>query len=208
MSRRSPVARKSDDLVTVWVYSTRSDADIARARLAADGIDALVMADDEGGLNPGFFDRYGVRVVVRADRADTARAALGVASLAVPAEAVQAMIQHTRFSAPEEACGLFAVGDDGSVTMVYCLTNIDHSAASYTIDPEEHFQAWSHARRHGWEIGGVFHSHPASPPAPSPSDLVGLDPDWVSIILGVGAEELLAFRVLDGIPTEVVLERR
>ncbi len=208
MSRRSPVARKSDDLVTVWVYSTRSDADIARARLAAEGIDALVMADDEGGLNPGFFDRYGVRVVVRADRADTARAALGVASLAVPAEAVQAMIQHTRFSAPEEACGLFAVGDDGSVTMVYCLTNIDHSAASYTIDPEEHFQAWSHARRHGWEIGGVFHSHPASPPAPSPSDLVGLDPDWVSIILGVGAEELLAFRVLDGIPTEVVLERR
>jgi len=208
LSRRSPVARKSDDLVTVWVYSTRSDADIARARLAAEGIDALVMADDEGGLNPGFFDRYGVRVVVRADRADTARAALGVASLAVPAEAVQAMIQHTRFSAPEEACGLFAVGDDGSVTMVYCLTNIDHSAASYTIDPEEHFQAWSHARRHGWEIGGVFHSHPASPPAPSPSDLVGLDPDWVSIILGVGAEELLAFRVLDGIPTEVVLERR
>jgi hypothetical protein len=43
---------------------------------------------------------------------------------------------------------------------------------------------------------------------PSDSDLVGLDPDWVSIILGVGAEEVRAFRVLGGIPTEVVLERR
>ena len=209
MSRKPPVAsRQSEDLVTVYVYSTRSDAEIARARLAAEGIDALVMADDEGGLNPGFFNRYGVRVVVRADRADTARAALGVASLAVPAEAVEAMIQHARFNTPEEACGLFAVGDDGSVTMVYCLTNLDHSAVSYTIDPEEHFQAWSHARRHGWEIGGVFHSHPSSPPVPSESDLVGLDPDWVSIILGVGTEEVRAFRIAGGTSTEVVLERR
>jgi proteasome lid subunit RPN8/RPN11 len=193
-----------DDLATVVVYTTRSDAEIARAKLIGEGIEALVFADDEGGLNPGFFAYYGVRVVVRADQLDAAREALGADPLRIPAEAFEAMSQHARLNAPEEACGLFAVGVDGAVTMVYCLTNADHSTTSYTIDPEEHYHAWEHARRHGWEIGGVFHSHPLSPPVPSPSDLVGLDPDWVSVILG--ATEARGYRVEAGRATEVAIE--
>lgn len=189
----------------VVVYTTRSDAEIASAKLAGEGIDALVMADDEGGLNPGFYAMYGVRVLVRADQADAARLAIGVAALRIPEEAIEAMVQHARFCGPEEACGLYAVGNDGVVSMIYCLTNTDRSTTSYTIEPTELFHAWQHARRNGWEIGGVFHSHPASPPVPSPADLVGLDPDWVSVI--VGTRELRAYEVRDGIPIEVMIER-
>jgi proteasome lid subunit RPN8/RPN11 len=206
MSRQSPVAsRESDDLETAQVFTTRSDAEIARAKLVGEGIDALVIADDEGGLNPGFFARYGVRVVVRRDRLAAARQALGVPTLHLPSEALDAMTQHARYAAPEEACGLFAVGDDGAVTMVYCLTNSDHSPRSYTIDPAEQFHAWGHARRCGWDIGGVFHSHPDSLPIPSPDDLVGLDPEWVSVI--VSPTGLRAYRVRDGVATEVPVER-
>ena len=206
MSRESrATSREPDDLVTVHVYATRSDAEIAKAKLAGEGIDALVMADDEGGLNPGFYAMYGVRLVVREDQLESARRSIGVSPLRLPSQAADAMVQHARFCAPEEACGLFAVDDAGVVSMVYCLTNTDESKTSYTIDPEEHFHAWQHADRHGWTIGGVFHSHPASPPVPSPSDLQGLDPEWVSVI--VGTRELRAYRVRGGIPTEVMIER-
>ncbi|MGI9611243.1 MAG: hypothetical protein ACR2NL_13195 [Acidimicrobiia bacterium] len=53
------------DLATVAVYGLRHQAEVAKAMLASAGIDAMVVADDEGGLNPGFFADYGVRVVVR-----------------------------------------------------------------------------------------------------------------------------------------------
>lgn len=191
--------------VTVQVYLTRSDAEIARAKLGGLGIDAAVIADDEGGLNPGFFARYGVRVIVPPGRLAEAQAALGVGGLRLPAEAEAAILQHARFCAPQEACGLLAVDDRGSVTMVYCLTNADASSVSYTIDPQELFHAWRHAERNGWEIGGVFHSHPGSAAVPSAADLEGLDPGWVSVI--TSGEQLRAFRVAGGVATEVGIER-
>ncbi len=203
-SRESRVESPESELATVHVYSVRSDAEIAKAKLSSEGIDALVMADDEGGLNPGFYDHYGVRVTVLAGQLAAARRALDVASLIIPNEALEAMIQHARSAAPQEACGLFAVGDE-AVTMVYCLTNAQHSAVGYTIDPTEHYHAWEHARRNGWDIGGVYHSHPTSAAVPSPADLLGLDPDWVSVILG--AREIRAYRVRDGVATGVTIDR-
>lgn len=195
----------TEALATVHVYTARSDAEIVKARLAAEGIDAIVIADDEGGLNPGFYDHYGVRVVVRPDQLSDARHALGIASLLLPVEAMEAMIQHARSAAPEEACGLFAIDEGSVVTKVYSLTNTQHSAIGYTIVPEEHYHAWDDARQNGWEIGGVFHSHPSSPAVPSAADLVGLDPEWVSVILG--AREIRAYRVRDGVATGVAIER-
>lgn len=205
MSRESRVESRESKLKTVHTYTTRSDAEIAAARLSAEGIDAVVIADDEGGLNPGFYDYYGVRVVVRQDQLAGARDALGIASLLIPDEALEAMVQHARSMAPEEACGMFAVGEGAVVTMVYCLTNTEHSTTAYTIDPTEQYHAWDHARRNGWDIGGVYHSHPASAAVPSPADLVGLDPEWVSVILG--AREIRAYRVRDGVATGVAIER-
>ena len=74
-SQRRPVM---SDLVTVAVYPTRSDAEIVRARLISEGIEAIVIADDEGGLNPGFYSSYGVRVVVAAGSLAEARESVGV----------------------------------------------------------------------------------------------------------------------------------
>lgn len=65
-----------DELATVASFSTRGEAEVARAMLAASGIEAVVRPDDEGGLNPGFYRDYGVRIVVRSSEAVEARAAL------------------------------------------------------------------------------------------------------------------------------------
>jgi hypothetical protein len=65
------------ELTTVATFAVRHEAEVARAALASAGIEALVIADDEGGLNPGFFSHYGVRLVVLAADADSARRLLG-----------------------------------------------------------------------------------------------------------------------------------
>ena len=202
-----------DDLVTVEVFPVRSDAEVARARLAVAGIRSVVRADDEGGLNPGFFARYGVRLEVRSDEAGLARATLadGVAAMSarhpLPAEMVAAFIAHSRFTYPEEACGLVAVDADGRPRMAYCLTNVEHSRYRFTVDPNEHYRAWGHAERNGWQIGGVFHSHPHSAAYPSPTDVgAALDPLWFHVLVGLAepaAPEVRVFTIIDGVVAEV-----
>ena len=135
------------DLVTVSVYPTRSDAEIVRARLVSDGIEAIVIADDEGGLNPGFYSRYGVRVVVASGDLGDARESLGVEVIGVPDEAMQLMVDHSRNWAPNEACGLIS-GTGDAVTKIFELTNVDPGPAQFTLDPVEHFAAWQHATSH------------------------------------------------------------
>ena len=48
-----------DPAATVGTFETRDEAEIAAVMLHSAGIRALVVADDEGGLNPGFFGEYG-----------------------------------------------------------------------------------------------------------------------------------------------------
>lgn len=199
------------DLPTVRVFLTRGDAEVARAHLNAEGIDSLVIADNEGGLNPGFYAHYGVRLVVRTEDLDEARAVLGVDRVAVVIhpQVKDAMIQHGRFAAPEEACGLLAVDAGGDVRMVYCCTNVDRSSVRFTVSPHEHYHAWKHAERSGWTIGGVFHSHTQSAAVPSSTDIAGaLDPSWINVVVGPmsdAAPDVRAYRIVDGTVEEMTI---
>jgi proteasome lid subunit RPN8/RPN11 len=198
------------DIVTLAVYSTRSDAEIVKARLTSDGIEAIVIADDEGGLNPGFYSRYGVRVVVASGDLSDARESVGVEVIGVPDEAMQLMVDHTRAWAPNEACGLIA-GVDDRVTKIYQLVNADPGPDRFTLDPEEYFAVWQDATAHGWEILGLFHSHPTAAPVPSAADMDGGgDPAWVNLIIGVedGRISLRAYRYAAGVASPVEIERR
>lgn len=199
------------DLVAVAVYPFRGDAEVARAHLAAEGIAAVVVADDEGGLNPGFYARYGVRVLVRSPDVAAARAVIGQPNeVALNSQVLDAMVAHSRFCYPEEACGLLAADQSGSPRMVYCLTNVDQSPNRFTVDPVEHYHAWKHAEANGWTMAGSFHSHPRSEPVPSPSDIVGaLDPDWWYFVVGPvdGETDVCCYRIERGEVTEMPLQR-
>lgn len=199
-----------NDLSTVAVYTTRSDAEIVRARLVSEGVEAIVVADDEGGLNPGFYSRYGVRVVVAVDDLPTAHAILDLDVVIIPREAVATMIEHSRACAPNEACGLVAELD-GVVTKVYAFSNMDAAPDRFTLDPAEHFAAVQDAEANGWAIAGSFHSHPSSAPVPSVADLGGGgDPGWVNLIVGVegGGIAVRAYRYVDGVATAVEIKQR
>jgi len=60
------------DLVVAQIYSYRAEAELARSALEANGIEAMVEADDCGGQRPLLGANLGVRLLVR--RADERKA--------------------------------------------------------------------------------------------------------------------------------------
>lgn len=187
-------------LVTVETFLHRDEAEIAKAHLAAEGVEAMVIADDEGGLSPGFFAEFRVRLVTTVASRAVAWEVLGVAGGVLPTGIMEAIVAHTSWCAPEEACGLLALDGDHTVRMAYALTNVERSPYRFTVAPAEHFGAMQHAERHGWHIGGSFHSHPSAPPVPSERDIAGaLDPDWLYVIAGPAPDPVLrTYRIVGG----------
>lgn len=127
-------------------------------------------------------------------------------TLRLPDTLRRQIVDHCRAALPNEGCGLFAV-DDARVAKVYPTANADESPTGYTIPPEEHFAALEDAESRGWEIGGVFHSHPAGPARPSMIDVqAALDPQWVYIVVGLqDLAEVRAWRISDLEIREVIL---
>lgn len=61
------------DLVVVHTFNSRPEAEMARSALDAAGIESMVMADDAGGTQPGFWEGRGVAIVVNREHEQAAR---------------------------------------------------------------------------------------------------------------------------------------
>lgn len=81
----------------------------------------------------------------------------------------------------------------GQVVKVYPTNNEDASPVSYTIPPQEHYEALVDAESSGWRLEGVFHSHPRGPTGMSATDLARVaDPHWLYVVVSLeGAEPVL-----------------
>ena len=123
----------------------------------------------------------------------------------LPDQIRQAILAHADHCAPDECCGLLAMDPEGAIRFAYPLTNVHPSPVSYTIDPDEHIHALNHAEALGWEIGGVFHSHPGGTAAPSMVNVqMALEPDWMYLI--ASPDEIRGFVIRDGVFDEVALD--
>lgn len=128
-------------------------------------------------------------------------------TLHLPEDLRAEIIDHCLAEAPNEGCGLIAISGT-EVVRVYKTANSDGSPFGFTVPPEEHYEALRDAESRGWEIGGVFHSHPNSTARPSIVDVVGaLDPEWFYLVVGLlGEPRLRAWRIRDDRISEVQLE--
>ncbi len=127
-------------------------------------------------------------------------------TMRLPGAVREAMTAHARFEEPNEACGLLAADVEGTVRMVYCLTNTAASPVAFALDPTEHYRALRHAESLGWHLAGVFHSHPNGPALPSDTDVAqALEPEWVYVIVAPRGE-IRGFRITQGEVTEEPLE--
>ncbi len=82
---------------------------------------------------------------------------------------LERMYDHARSSSPQECCGV--LGGRGSVvTSVYLLQNDLQSPFEFLANPKELFNAMRSMRAKNEQMIGIFHSHPTTPPIPSPTD--------------------------------------
>jgi proteasome lid subunit RPN8/RPN11 len=96
-------------------------------------------------------------------------------SLRISSEISAGIVEHLRKTLPAEGCGLLAVsqGEDGTAvaSRFYPGTNLDASPTRYTMDSVEVLAAFRDLDANDWSLGAIVHSHPATPPTPSPTDL-------------------------------------
>jgi proteasome lid subunit RPN8/RPN11 len=128
-----------------------------------------------------------------------------ITQLTLRPEHRQAMVDRARSLWPEEVCGLLA-GPPGQVERVYLIENIRHSRSAYYMDPQQQVSAMLEIEAAGWELCGIFHSHPAGQPRPSDTDLDrAYYPDAVYIILAPDGERwaMRGFAIAEGRAREV-----
>lgn len=107
------------------------------------------------------------------------------------------MINHVRDELPNEGCGLIAFDGDRPVKL-YPGTNTLASPSRYRMDDAEVLRADEDMEAHGWWLGAIYHSHPASAPVPSITDLREANwPDALMVIISLKDDEpeVRAYRV-------------
>lgn len=105
-------------------------------------------------------------------------------SVRIGRDVLTAIAAHARADAPRECCGLL-LGVPSSA-MDVCRAeptrNLAVTATRYDIDPADHFRILREARTTGLTVIGAYHSHPTSPPVPSPTDLAEGLPNFLYLI--------------------------
>lgn len=106
----------------------------------------------------------------------------------VQAQELATIAQSAR---PNEACGLL-LGAARRVQQIVPITNIaSHPRVEFQADPQAVLHALKQADARGWELVGVFHSHPQSAPLPSASDLADSRrayPQMTHVIIGLAGQ--------------------
>jgi [CysO sulfur-carrier protein]-S-L-cysteine hydrolase len=113
----------------------------------------------------------------------------------IPAEVRSALVEHAEAERPNEACGLIAL-KDGVAERFFPGRN--RAASPYRFELEIDPEVWF-VEDDGYELA-VFHSHPASPPRPSRTDVesIGLWTGRPYVILSLRTGELAAWTIEDG----------
>ena len=128
-------------------------------------------------------------------------------TLRLPEGLRRQIIEHCLSELPNEGCGLIASDDKDRLTAVYPTRNADGSPTGFTVPPEDHYAALEDAESRGWELAGVFHSHPRGPARPSMTDVLAAnDPQWIYLVVGLEPKpEVRAWRIRDAEVKEVRL---
>jgi proteasome lid subunit RPN8/RPN11 len=92
------------------------------------------------------------------------------APIRIRREVLTKLIEEARGDPAIECCGLLA-GTAGVITDLLPARNALASPTAYEIAPQELFRLFRQMRERGLDHLGIYHSHPATDNAPSPSDI-------------------------------------
>ena len=94
--------------------------------------------------------------------------------LLVPRAVLDAVIAHAQAELPNECCGLLAgtiENCDGRAVRHFPIRNDLASTTEYFTNARDLLDAMKDMRTEGLEVLAIYHSHPASEPIPSKTDL-------------------------------------
>jgi proteasome lid subunit RPN8/RPN11 len=128
----------------------------------------------------------------------------------LPRSIVNQLLHHAQQSSASEVCGLIG-GKGGIPSRCYPIANIAPVPQRlFAMDPAQQIAAMRSMREHGEELFAIYHSHPDSPPLPSPTDITQANyPEALYLIISLvtqGVLEMRGFRIKDGAVTEIALE--
>ncbi|HYY33500.1 MAG TPA: M67 family metallopeptidase [Gaiellaceae bacterium] len=123
--------------------------------------------------------------------------------MVIPAKVRSALVEHAEAARPNEACGVLLVRD--SVAQEY-VRGENLAASPYRFELQVDPEVWF-LEDEGYELA-VFHSHLASPPRPSRTDVenIGLWQGRPYVILALHSGELAGWTISnDGVePLELL----
>ena len=115
--------------------------------------------------------------------------------MVIPPVVRSALVEHAEAEKPNEACGLVALRDGEAERYIPARNG---ASSPYRFELEADPEAWF-LEDEGYELA-VFHSHLASPPRPSRTDVenIGLWEGRPYLILALHTGELAGWRIVDG----------
>jgi len=122
---------------------------------------------------------------------------------------LEQILTQARAEAPHECCGLL-LGRGDTVEEVFPGRNVDETPRTrYVMDPRDQLRAFRLMDERGWDLVGIYHSHPQTAAYPSATDKSrALYPDARYVIVSLKEPEapnVRAFRLLDGADGEKIV---
>jgi proteasome lid subunit RPN8/RPN11 len=101
---------------------------------------------------------------------------------------------------PEERAALLASVEHAGVATTADEWDAQGAARRFLIEPRQVLQAMKRARAFGWDLIGVYHTHPNHPAVPSAFDRSAAAAEWSYVIVSVREGATADFRswVVDG----------
>jgi len=117
------------------------------------------------------------------------------------------MITYVDRHTPLEACGLLA-GKGARAEKMIGVLNQAKSPKRFVMDPYEQLHAFDWIESNGFELVGIFHSHPTGPETVSATDIAEAAYEVVHLILAPRQNQWQArgFWIEDGAAHEVALQ--
>ncbi len=134
--------------------------------------------------------------------------ALDVACLWLPVSLWEQMRLDVLSRQPQEACGLVG-GLQRRALQVYPVANALHSPVRFRMEPEEQVRIILELEKLGWDLLAIYHSHPAGPSYPSPTDLAeAAYPEAINLIWYPEAESwrCRGYVIRDGLFSETSIQ--
>ncbi len=116
-------------------------------------------------------------------------------------EQAEGLIRHAKEQLPNEACGILT-GTGARVERIYHMANIDKSASSLFMAPQEQLNVMKKIRNLKLEMLGIYRSHPETKAYPSAHDLeLAFYPEASYVIVSLEDKDspvIRSFRIIEG----------